>query len=197
MNDFEAGSSPDDEAFDDPTALGEGDEVIRQFVEHWGVMARSWGINATMGELFALLYISGTDWTADALRQWLRISRGNVSMNLRELKAWGVVHKVHRPGERREFYRAEADVWILFRRILTERKRRELDPTLVVLERTVRMIEADPTELPIRERVVALRQFFGRIDALASRLLLLRRDDLEDLQHLLGLEHPDPSTLGE
>jgi HTH-type transcriptional regulator, glycine betaine synthesis regulator len=197
MNDFEAGSSPDDEAFDDPTALGEGDEVIRQFVEHWGVMARSWGINATMGELFALLYISGTDWTADALRQWLRISRGNVSMNLRELISWGVVHKTHRQGHRREFYRAEADVWVLFRRILTERKRRELDPTLVVLERTVRMIEADPTELPIRERVVALRQFFGRIDALASRLLLLQRDDLEDLQHLLGLEQPDPTTLGE
>jgi HTH-type transcriptional regulator, glycine betaine synthesis regulator len=197
MNDSEAGSSPDDEAFDEPTALGEGDEVIRQFVEHWGVMARSWGINATMGELFALLYITGTDWTADALRQWLRISRGNVSMNLRELISWGVVHKTHRQGHRREFYRAEADVWILFRRILTERKRRELDPTLVVLERTVRMIEADPTELPIRERVVALRQFFARIDALASRLLLLQRDDLEDLQHLLGLEHPDPSTLGE
>jgi HTH-type transcriptional regulator, glycine betaine synthesis regulator len=197
MNDFEAGSSPDDEAFDDPTALGEGDEVIRQFVEHWGVMARSWGINATMGELFALLYITGTDWTADALRQWLRISRGNVSMNLRELISWGVVHKTHRQGHRREFYRAEADVWILFRRILTERKRRELDPTLVVLERTVRMIEADPAELPIRERVVALRQFFGRIDALASRLLLLQRDDLEDLQHLLGLEQPDPTTLGE
>jgi HTH-type transcriptional regulator, glycine betaine synthesis regulator len=197
MNDSQAGSSPHDEAFDEPTALGEGDEVIRQFVEHWGVMARSWGINATMGELFALLYITGTDWTADALRQWLRISRGNVSMNLRELISWGVVHKTHRQGHRREFYRAEADVWILFRRILTERKRRELDPTLVVLERTVRMIEADPAELPIRERVVALRQFFGRIDALASRLLLLQRDDLEDLQHLLGLEHPDPSTLGE
>ena len=194
MNDFEAGSSPDDEEFGDPAALAEGDEVVRQFVEHWGVMARSWGINATMGELFALLYITGTDWTADALRQWLRISRGNVSMNLRELISWGVVHKTHRQGHRREFYRAEADVWTLFRRILTERKRRELDPTLVVLERTVRMIEADPAELPLQERVVALRQFFGRIDALASRLLLLQRDDLEDLQHLLGLEQPDSST---
>src|SRR5712691_802845 len=84
------------------------DELIRQFVEHWGVMARSWGINATMGELFALLYITGTDWTADDLRRWLRVSRGNVSMNLRELLAWGVVHKAHRTGERREFFRAEA-----------------------------------------------------------------------------------------
>src|SRR6516164_7088879 len=57
------------------------EDVIRQFVEHWGVMARSWGINATMGELFALLYITGTDWTAEGLRAWLRVSRGNVSMN--------------------------------------------------------------------------------------------------------------------
>src|SRR5262245_27427034 len=103
---------------------GLDDAVIRQFVEHWGVMARSWGINATMGELFALLYVTGEDWTADGLRSWLRVSRGNVSMNLRELIAWGVVHKVHRPGQRREFFRAETDVWQLFRRILSERKRR-------------------------------------------------------------------------
>src|SRR3954467_10026019 len=121
---------------DDPRSA----ELIRQFVEHWGVMARSWGINASMGELFALLYITGSDWTAEGLRTWLRVSRGNVSMNLRELIAWGVVHKVHRQGERREFYRAEDDVWTLFRRILAERKRRELDPTLTVLRRTVREI---------------------------------------------------------
>src|SRR5581483_5933152 len=120
------------------------DDLVRQFVEHWGVMARSWGINATMGELFALMYITGTDWTADALKERLRVSRGNVSMNLRELMAWGVVHKVHRQGERREYYRAEADVWTLFRRILTERKRRELDPTLGVLARSAELSRDDP-----------------------------------------------------
>ena len=123
---------------------GRSDETVRLFVEHWGMMARSWGINATMGELFALLYITGGEWTADALKEWLDVSRGNVSMNLRELMSWGVVHKVHRQGERREFYRAETDVWTLFRRILFERKRRELDPTLVVLERTVALIEGEP-----------------------------------------------------
>src|SRR5206468_2902395 len=110
---------PAGKALDAPVSLSEPDDVvIRQFVEHWGVMARSWGINATMGELFALLYITGDDWTADGLRAWLRVSRGNVSMNLRELIAWGVVHKVHRPGQRRDYYRAETDVWKLFRRIL-------------------------------------------------------------------------------
>ncbi len=118
--------------------------LIKEFVAHWGLMARAWGINSTMGELFALLYITGRDWTADDLRHWLGVSRGNVSMNLRELLAWGVVHKVHRAGERRELFRAEADVWTLFRKILTERKRRELDPSLSVLDRASRLVEEDP-----------------------------------------------------
>ncbi|WP_406700069.1 transcriptional regulator [Singulisphaera sp. Ch08] len=161
------------------------DDVVRQFVEHWGMMARSWGINATMGELFALLYITGTDWTADGLRERLQVSRGNVSMNLRELMAWGVVHKVHRQGQRREFYRAETDVWTLFRRILSERKRRELDPTLVVLERSVATIRLDPQLRELEGRITSLRQFFDLINGLASRLLSLESDDLEELRHLI------------
>ena len=108
----------------------DSERLIKEFVGHWGLMARAWGINSTMGELFALLYITGTEWTADDLRNWLGVSRGNVSMNLRELLSWGVVHKVHRSGERRELFRAETDVWTLFRKILSERKRRELDPSL-------------------------------------------------------------------
>jgi DNA-binding transcriptional regulator GbsR (MarR family) len=161
-------------------------EPIRRFVEHWGVMARAWGINASMGELFALLYVTGTDWTAEDLREQLRVSRGNVSMNLRELIAWGVVHKVHRQGERREFYRAEADVWTLFRRILAERKRRELDPTLAVLRRTVREIPDDPHVRARRERLVELQDFFGLINALATRLLSLEGEELRDLVSVLS-----------
>jgi DNA-binding transcriptional regulator GbsR (MarR family) len=163
-------------------------ELIRRFVEHWGVMARAWGINASMGELFALLYVTGTDWTAEDLREELRVSRGNVSMNLRELIAWGVVHKVHRQGERREFYRAEDDVWTLFRRILAERKRRELDPTLAVLRRTVREIPDDPHVRARRDRLVELEDFFGLINALATRLLTL---DGEELRDLVSLVSPD------
>ncbi len=148
------------------------------------MMARAWGINATMGELFALLYITGTDWTADGLREWLRISRGNVSMNLRELIAWGVVHKVHRQGQRKEFYRAESNVWTLFRRILGERKRRELDPTLSVLDRTFDLVSDDSTQQAILDRITSLRQFFGLIDALSTRLLTLDAADLADLRQL-------------
>jgi DNA-binding transcriptional regulator GbsR (MarR family) len=159
--------------------------VVREFIEHWGMMARSWGINATMGELFALLYITGTDWTADGLKERLQVSRGNVSMNLRELMAWGVVHKVHRPGERREFYRAEADVWTLFRRILIERKRRELDPTLVLLDRTAKTLSDDAALQGVKDRAVALQRFFSLIDSLAGRLTSLDPSDLDDLGQIL------------
>jgi DNA-binding transcriptional regulator GbsR (MarR family) len=146
------------------------------------MMARAWGINASMGELFALLYISGDLWTAEALKERLDVSRGNVSMNLRELMSWGVVHKVHRPGERREFYRAEADVWTLFRRILFERKRRELDPTLHVLGRTVALIESEPAPDRARlDRIASLRRFFEQINGLATRLLTLEPDELDAL----------------
>jgi DNA-binding transcriptional regulator GbsR (MarR family) len=157
-------------------------------------MARSWGINSSMGELFALLYISGGDWTADALKERLDVSRANVSMNLRELMSWGVVHKVHHAGERREFYRAETDVWTLFRRILRERKRRELDPTLVVLARTVELIEDDPASDRARlERIASLRRFFEQINRLATQLLVLEPDALDALLQLFGPGDDDES----
>ena len=136
-------------------------------------MARSWGINSSMGELFALLYITGSDWTAEDLRRWLGVSRGNVSMNLRELLSWGVVHKVHRPGERRELFRAETEVWTLFRKILRERKRRELEPSLHVLDATSKLAESHADLQGIQARIESLRRFFKAIDALAVQLLSL------------------------
>ena len=184
--------SPDDNGTPDLAAPADPhpEELVREFVEHWGVMARSWGINATMGELFALLYVTGDDWTAEDLRERLRVSRGNVSMNLRELITWGVVHKVHRQGERREYYRAEIDVWTLFRRILRERKRRELDPTLVVLEKSVAMVGDDPNQRAMRARIRELQQFFALINTLAKRLLALEPEDLDELRLLLDALSP-------
>lgn len=169
-----------------PEKDARSDQLIRQFVEHWGMMARAWGINPTMGELFALLYITATDWTAEELRNQLRVSRGNVSMNLRELIAWGVVRKLHRPGERRELYRAETEVWTLFRRILKERKRRELDPTRTVLDRIYELSESEPSMRELKSRVDSLRRFFGLIDELAVRLLLIGPDEVADLSRLLA-----------
>jgi DNA-binding transcriptional regulator GbsR (MarR family) len=178
-----------DNMMDDPASVPErekpetdshANELVREFVEHWGMMARAWGINPTMGELFALLYITGSDWTADELRDRLRISRGNVSMNLRELLSWGVVRKLHRQGERRELFRAEADVWMLFKRILKERKRRELDPTLTVLDRIFQLAANDPELSELRSRVERLCRFFDMIETLSTRLLSFDPRELAD-----------------
>jgi DNA-binding transcriptional regulator GbsR (MarR family) len=166
--------------------------AVRQFVEHWGMMARAWGINPTMGELFALLYVTGSDWTADDLRLHLRVSRGNVSMNLRELIGWGVVHKIHRKGERREYFRAETEVWTLFRRILAERKRRELDPTIGLLGRLASEVSDDPALEGIRFRVESLRQFFGLVQSVALRIDDFDPSDLVMISRLLSPPDPEP-----
>ncbi len=176
-----------------PESGSRSDSVVRQFVEHFAMMARVWGINPTMGELFALLYITGTDWTAEELRNWLQVSRGNVSMNLRELLAWGVVRKLHRPGERRELYRAETDVWTPFRRILKERKRRELDPTLSVLDLIFRISEREPGLQDLKSRVEPLRQFFGLIDSIAIRLLSLEPNEVAELDDFLLHDDSHPA----
>lgn len=178
---------PADGSPGDPSVvLDRAEPVVREFIEHWGMMARSWGINPTMGELFALLYITATDWTADDLRLHLRVSRGNVSMNLRELMAWGVVHKVHRQGERREYFRAEADVWTLFRRILAERKRRELDPTIGLLARLAQEVGPDPSLDGLRHRVESLRQFFGLVQALAARMEDFEPAELDEISRIIA-----------
>jgi HTH-type transcriptional regulator, glycine betaine synthesis regulator len=170
---------------DTPASLPHAEPLIKQFVEHWGLMARAWGINSSMGELFALLYITGSDWTAEDLRRRLGVSRGNVSMNLRELLSWGVVHKVHRAGERRELFRAETEVWTLFRKILRERKRRELEPSLHVLDETSKLAGHHADLQGIQERIDALRRFFKAIDALAVQLLSLPAGDLAEISQLI------------
>ncbi|WP_165245722.1 GbsR/MarR family transcriptional regulator [Paludisphaera soli] len=179
-------SSPIDRSTDESASGSSADTLIRRFVEHWGVMARAWGINSTMGELFALLYITGADWTAEDLRARLDVSRGNVSMNLRELMGWGVVRKVHRPGERRELYRAEADVWTLFQRIMAERKRRELDPTVRVLDDLAAAAEVDSKLRELQGRVETLRNLLGAIDGLSTRLMRLDSGDLVEIGRLLS-----------
>jgi len=168
-----------------PAKAVQSDEQVRRFVEHWGAMARLWGINSTMAELFALMYLCGGDWSADELQDRLRISRGNVSMNLRELLGWGVVHKSHKRGERREFYSAESDVWTIFRRIITERKRREVEPTLEMLAETVDRVAPSSGRSVVRTRADALWRFFETINSLATRLVALEPSELHDLMSVL------------
>jgi DNA-binding transcriptional regulator GbsR (MarR family) len=124
--------------------MGQLDEVKDKFVLHWGEMGSLWGINRTMAQVHALLFISADPLSANEIMDELQISRGNVSMALRELMAWGIASRVHIKGERREFYTTEKDVWHLFRIIARERKKREVDPTIEVLRESVAKLNQLP-----------------------------------------------------
>lgn len=107
--------------------------VAKQFILHWGEMSTRWGINRSMAQIHALLYLSPEPLTAEDIAGTLTMARSNVSTSLRELQAWGVVRVVHRLGDRRDHFETVKDAWEMFRVILEQRKRRELDPTVAML----------------------------------------------------------------
>ncbi len=112
-------------------------DAVRSFILHWGEMGSRWGINRTIAQIHALLYITPRPLNAEEIAATLSIARSTVSTSLRELQTWGVVRLVHVLGDRRDHYEALDDVWEMFRLVLDERKRRELDPTLEILREGV------------------------------------------------------------
>ena len=138
------------------------DRIKENFILHWGEMGSLWGINRTMAQIHALLYISPEPLSANEIMDELQISRGNVSMALRELIAWGIVSRIHIKGERREFYTTEKDVWKMFRIIARERKKREVDPTINVLRDSVSDLNqlSDSDGQYEREQLKKLLDFF-------------------------------------
>lgn len=109
-------------------------EGKQKFIESWGIMASEWGINRAMAQVHALLLVAPEPMTADDVMERLGISRGNANINLRALMDWGLVYKQLRSGSRKEFFYAEKDMWVVFRQILVQRKKRELEPMLRALE---------------------------------------------------------------
>ncbi len=107
--------------------------TAQKFVLHWGEMGTRWGVNRTVAQIHALLYLSGRPLTADDIVETLGVARSNVSNSLKELQSWKLVRVSHVLGDRRDHFQALQDVWEIFRVILEERKRREIDPTLTVL----------------------------------------------------------------
>lgn len=108
-------------------------EAQDRFIAVWGQMAGAWGISRTMAEVHALLYITGSALNTDEIMERLEISRGNASMSLRALLDWGIAQRAHRKGDRKEYFTSEQDVWALFRAIVRERIKREVDPLLASL----------------------------------------------------------------
>lgn len=110
------------------------------FIRRWGEMGQTWGINRTMAEIHALLYICGLPQCTDDVMDRLNISRGNASMSLRALCDWGIIRRLHKRGERREYFESLTDVWEIFSIIATERKRREMDPVLETIKQCQQML---------------------------------------------------------
>ena len=124
-------------------------EAKQQFISSWGAFGTHWGINRTMAQIHALLLVSADPLTQDDMMEELHISRGNTNMNIRELINWGLVERVTLPGERKEFFTAEKDIWKVMRLIVKERKKRELDPMLKLLDQ-LEKVEGDKRDKNIK-----------------------------------------------
>jgi HTH-type transcriptional regulator, glycine betaine synthesis regulator len=146
-------------------------EVEDQFVDLWRTMSSLWGISPTMAQIHGLLYITGAALSMDDIMERLGISRGNVSMNLSKLVEWGLVRRVHKRRDRRDYYESLRDVWEMFTLVATQRKRREVDPILNTLRRC--RAELSPESLGGYAEEPAAQERRGRINDLLSFLTLV------------------------
>lgn len=143
-------------------------EAQDTFIRRWGEMGATWGINRTMAEIHALLYVTAQPLCTDDVMERLHISRGNASMSLRALCDWGIIRRLHRRGERREYFESLSDVWEIFSIIAAERKRREMDPVLETIKQCRRMLDessigkagaARPEIAATRQRLEGMEEF--------------------------------------
>ncbi|GGF77351.1 transcriptional regulator [Azorhizobium oxalatiphilum] len=151
---------------------------------HFGEMGSRWGMNRTLGQIYALLYASPEPLCAEDITAALDVSRSNVSMSLRELQGWNLVLLKHRPGDRRDFFTTPEDVWQIFRTLVEERKRREVDPTLAVLDDLISRTAAGEGD---RHAQARMREMYGLIGQLTTWYDDVRKLDNPRLAALLGL----------
>ena len=158
--------------------------LIQAFVLHFGEMGSRWGINRTVGQIYALLFVSPAPVCAEQIVESLGISRSNVSMSLKELQGWNLVVLKHLPGDRRDFYTTPDDVWQILRTLAEERKKREIDPTLSVL-RDIQLRQPESDEERFAQQRMAEMQ--GLIERLTTWYDDVKQLDTDPLAALLGL----------
>ncbi len=168
------------------------------FIRRWGEMAASWGISRTMAEIHALLFISNRPLCTDDLMDQLQVSRGNVSMNLRQLVIWGLVDRVHQRGDRKEYFVAECDVWQMFEIITRERRRREIEPIVETIDRCRDMLKEELKELrrskddkrreivQFRQRLDDMQEFLTLANSLFNLLVKVGKSKVGDVMKTLG-----------
>lgn len=158
--------------------------LSQAFVLHFGEMGSRWGINRTVGQIYALLYVSPDPLCADDIVEKLGVSRSNVSMGLRELQAWNLVLLKHLPDDRRDFFTTPDDVWQILRTLAEERKKREVDPTLSVLREILMQEPADDDE---RHAQARMAEMHGLIEQLTNWYDDVKKLETERLATLLSL----------
>lgn len=174
----------------------------------WGQMGSAWGISRTMAEVHALLFITGEPLCTDDIMERLQISRGNASMSLRALLDWGVVEREHRRGDRKEYFKAEQDVWAMFRAIVRERMKREVDPLRAQLyeirdqtatERVGR--EPSPELAAHNKRLDEMLRFFNTLEGVSNSFVSPTGRGLQAAAKILGFVggvlHPNKPEGGD
>jgi DNA-binding transcriptional regulator GbsR (MarR family) len=161
--------------------------VAEKFILHWGEMGTKWGINRTVAQVHALLYLAEKPLPADEISITLEVARSNVSTSLRELQGWGIVRVVHVLGDRRDHFETLKDVWEIFRIVAEERKKREIDPTLRVLSECVKEVKSNSHgEAHTAERLEAMLEFLTVMNGLFEEILRMPTPALKSVVKLRG-----------
>lgn len=149
----------------------EYNEAKNKFIHSWGVLGNAWGINKTMAQIHALLVTSPISMNTDEIIAALEISRGNASMNIKALLEWGIVYKDYKPGERKDYYYGEKDVWKLAVQIANERRRRELDPVIKMLEEvsSIKINAKNKEQKEFKKMTSELSKFAVQADGILGR----------------------------
>ncbi len=157
----------------------------KAFILHWGEMGTHWGVNRSVAQVHALLYLSDKPLPADDIVEALVLARSNVSTALKELQSYAIVRRVHVDGDRRDHFTAETDLWDMLMRIVAERKRREIDPTLALLGELSARLAADPAApAHLRERVTRMHEFLGTLGTWYEQVRVLPKSTLVVLMKL-------------
>jgi len=149
-------------------------EAKNKFIHSWGTLGSQWGINRTMSQIHALLLVSAKPLSTEEIMQELNISRGNANMNLRALMDWGLVEKEHKAGDRKEYFSAGKDIWETARKITAERRKREIEPVLKVLEQLKKeTITGDDQEeiKAFMDTIDGIDDFTGKANDIADKFI--------------------------
>ena len=153
--------------------------IMQKYILHWGEMGTRWGVNRTVAQIHALLYLSPEPLHAEEIAETLSVARSNVSTSIKELQSWGLIHVSHMMGDRRDHFESLKDLWEMFSVIMEERKRREIDPTLTML-RACELEGGNDHETPeeIKQRISDVREFMETISTYYEQMRTVPRPTL-------------------